>query len=867
MTVSLALSNIGPASRGLVELAHADPGRALATVGRIDLDTLEATEAASVCWAAGLAHRELGDLDAAERFLQRAISVAEDPELAALITSSLALVHLARGDLTQALGMVESAARHISGMAWARNEMQRGLVLQRQGDLVGALEAYRRAEPDLGEDPNTLVRLLNNRALAASYQGDHEGGAADLARAYHLAVTAGQHLSSASCAANLGFTLGRLGDVASALDWFARAEAVFDQLGVADTRRAVLALDRAEVAAHAGLLAEARRDAAEASRVLAEAGSLVDAAEADLLAARLALAANDHEAAARLAGTAQRLFEAQGRDSWSVQARFVEVTARSELGLSGAEESLALIGDLERLGWQLEAAQARVAAAAALIRQGKMSRARRLLAEHDAGRSEPAVLRAQRWHARSLLAVSDGDVGAARRALRSGLAVLDEHRSVLGSPELRAHASTIGRDLIVRAVQLAVDSGRPWSLLATVESWRAASLHLPPAHRPEDTTLAADLTALRQLDGEIRATSGDDVAALLTRRARLEDRVRRASHGVRGVAETKDRIERGRVVEALAGRTLVAFLRDRGRLRAVSVRDGAVRSHDLADADSVADEVRSLVFSLHRMASGSGSPGARQATAAAFSHASETLHHQVLAPIESLGSGLVVVPTGVLHRLPWHAVARGEVVTVAPSVGSWLRSTDRWEPLASDGRVVLAAGPELPGARSEVEALARRYPNRVRLTGRSATAAAVLEGLEDASLAHLAAHGTFRSDNPLFSSLQFHDGRVTVYDLERVRRAPTVVVMPSCDTAVSEVIEGDEILGLSAALLGLGVAALVAPVVPVPDRATRPLMLDLHRHLAAGLTPSAALAAAVNAAPDAEPEQQAVRSAFVALGV
>ncbi|MGF1667797.1 MAG: tetratricopeptide repeat protein, partial [Acidimicrobiia bacterium] len=615
MTVSLASSNTDPASRGLVELAHADPGRALATVGRIDLDTLDATEAASVCWAAGLAHRELGDLDAAERFLQRAISVAEDPELEALITSSLALVHLGRGDLTQALGMVEWAAEHISGLAWARNEMQRGLVLQRQGDLVGALEAYRRAEPGLSEDRATLVRLLNNRALAASYRGDHEGGAADLARAYALAVADGQHLSAASCAANLGFTLGRLGDVASALDWFSRAEEVFDELGVADTRRAVLALDRAEVAAHAGLLAEARRDATEASRGLAEAGSLVDAAEADLLAARMALAANDHQAAARLGGTARRLFEAQGRDSWSVQARFVEVTARSELGLSGAEESLSLIKDLERLGWQLEAAQARVAAAAALIRQGKMSRARRLLAEHDAGRSEPAVLRAQRWHARSLLAVSDGDVGAARRALRSGLAVLDEHRSVLGSPELRAHASTIGRDLIVRAVQLAVDSGRPWSLLATVESWRAASLHLPPVHRPEDATLAADLTALRQIDGEIRATPGGDVAGLLVRRARLEDRVRRASHGVRGVAETRDRIDRGRVVEALAGRTLVAFLRDRGRLRAVSVRDGAVRSHDLGDADPVADEVRSLVFSLHRMASGSGSPGARQATA------------------------------------------------------------------------------------------------------------------------------------------------------------------------------------------------------------------------------------------------------------
>ena len=71
-----------------------------------------------------------------------------------------------------------------------------------------------------------------------------------------------------------------------------------------------------------------------------------------------------------------------------------------------------------------------------------------------------------------------------------------------------------------------------------------------------------------------------------------------------------------------------------------------------------------------------------------------------------------------------------------------------------------------------------------------------------------------------------------------------MLVLSSCDLALSDRHPGDELLGLSAALLGMGTRTIVASVVPVPDAAARRLMLAFHRELATGASPAAALARA-----------------------
>ncbi|HEY2689749.1 MAG TPA: CHAT domain-containing protein, partial [Streptosporangiaceae bacterium] len=101
-------------------------------------------------------------------------------------------------------------------------------------------------------------------------------------------------------------------------------------------------------------------------------------------------------------------------------------------------------------------------------------------------------------------------------------------------------------------------------------------------------------------------------------------------------------------------------------------------------------------------------------------------------------------------------------------------------------------------------------------------------------LAHIAAHGTFRADSPLFSSLRMHDGPLTVYDFEQLRRAPYRLILSSCDSGVLAPVGADELLGLISSLLPLGTAGIVAGVVQLNDYAAVPLMVGLHQYLRSG---------------------------------
>jgi hypothetical protein len=90
-----------------------------------------------------------------------------------------------------------------------------------------------------------------------------------------------------------------------------------------------------------------------------------------------------------------------------------------------------------------------------------------------------------------------------------------------------------------------------------------------------------------------------------------------------------------------------------------------------------------------------------------------------------------------------------------------------------------------------------------------------------------------------------------------------LVVVP---TGLPAVRPGDELLGLAAALLGIGVKSLVASVVPVPDDASRPLMLRLHRHLRAGASPATALAMAQRDFADVDPMSRVAVNGFPCYG-
>ena len=424
-----------------------------------------------------------------------------------------------------------------------------------------------------------------------------------------------------------------------------------------------------------------------------------------------------------------------------------------------------------------------------------------------------------------------------------------ENAAVLGATDLRAHAAVFGEELAYAGLQLALEDRRPAAVLAWAERSRASTLQSRPVRPPSDTVMAAELGHLRAVTARLREEllAGRSGAELRQQQLRLESAVRARARHARGGSDAKrasDAFDLTSLREQLGDRALVELVRTGTGLQAVTMVDGRVTVHGLCDYDAATTETTALRFALTRLAHATGSPRVRALAARGRAVAADRLDTLVLAPLRGAIADrpLVVVPTGDLHALPWPVLPSlvGRPTVVAPSARLWQRAA-RGEPRS--GGVVLVAGPRLDHAEAEITALSGCYDDAVTITGAAATADAVSRAIDGAALAHLATHGQFRSDNPQFSALELADGPLTVYDLERLSDPPWTVVLSACDSGLSEVRPGDELMGLVAAVLALGTRTLVASAVPVADEPTQPFMQAFHRRLIAGVGAAEALAA------------------------
>jgi hypothetical protein len=492
-------------------------------------------------------------------------------------------------------------------------------------------------------------------------------------------------------------------------------------------------------------------------------------------------------------------------------------------------------------------------------------------------RTGTADLRARAWHADALLRLAHGDRRGADAALRAGLRVVERQRASLGASELRSHLSIHVEESACLGLRLAISAGHPGPVLAWMERLRANALHYRPVRPPDDDVLADELTELRSVVAELEgaAMSGRPTAPILRHQVQLEGAIRQRVLRRKGDGHGQSAAPRPGLSElhdALGERALVELAVLDDTLHGVVLAAGVARVVPLAPIDVIDSHFAQILFALRRIAHQREATAGRAAATASLRSSALEIDRLLLAPLGAfLGErALVIAPTGALHAFPWSILpsCRGRPVTVVPSASIWYRSATAPYPGGADpSSTLLVAGPGLSNAASEVGALALQYPGATRLTGRRATAAAVLKRLNGAPLVHLAAHGSFRADNPLFSSLALADGPLTVYDLERLDRAPDVIVLSACQSGLSAVRPGDELMGLAAVLFSLGTRTLVASVIPVPDAATERLMVTFHRLLSDGRSASAALAATQSQTQgDDEAGEVAAAAGFVCFG-
>jgi CHAT domain-containing protein len=109
---------------------------------------------------------------------------------------------------------------------------------------------------------------------------------------------------------------------------------------------------------------------------------------------------------------------------------------------------------------------------------------------------------------------------------------------------------------------------------------------------------------------------------------------------------------------------------------------------------------------------------------------------------------------------------------------------------------------------------------------------------------HLACHGQFRPDNPLFSALRLGDGWLTVRETYELDLEGRLVTLSACETGAAEIAPGDELIGLVRGFFSAGAPSLLVSFWTVDDAATARLMSDVYTRLRAGDGPAAALRAA-----------------------
>lgn len=855
----------------LLALALSRPSEALAAARQVLAQKPTAAQAAVAHQAAGVVLRHFGDIDDAIGELENARRFARkagDLDRESDILASLGVARLLAGQTQRGLSVLDALILNNSGVPAGRILIRRSYafwVLGRGTDALRDAQAAVNLLSGAG-DPVWEARALHHRAMAYSVLGDTERADGDYARAEILYEACGQHLEYANVREERAEAAHARGDLPTALAHLDHAQGLFDQLGVFE---AELAVNKITVLLAAGLARDALREAdAAVSTIERDRGSAARRAELLYASALAAAAEGDLVLAQDRSAEALRLFRRQRRPWWAARAELVLLRCR--FGVI-PDDPAALLRAARRVTARLDeldpvrAVDAHLLTGRMAMAAGRRDEAARHLRSAASARhlGQPHT-RSAGWLAQATWCEAEERWRGMLAACDRGLALLDLHLRTLGATELRTLATANGAQLADMALRHAVRRSDPRLFLEWSERWRGTVLRVSPVRPSADSDLVADLAALRNVAARVDSSrdSRSAAPALERERRRLEAAVRqRVLHTPAIASDQAESFRTADLLDELGDTDLIELTDVDGQLHAVVVTGGQLHLVHVGPTKAAMHALAHALFALRREGTGRGT---HRLDLAEIGRRLEV--HLLGDSVRLLRGGpLVVVPTGKLHAVPWGMLPslRERATAVTPSASAWLRARRTHRP--EEDRVVLVGGPRLLTGDAEVRHLVRHYPDAMVLADGDATADRVMAAMDGAWLVHMAAHGTFRGDSPLFSAIELDDGPLTVYDLERLKQAPYRVVLSSCSSAIGVAVGADELLGLVSALISLGSAGVVASVVPVNDPATVPLMTALHDHLRAGSDLAGALTLARHAVSD-DPVAQATAYSFIALG-
>jgi tetratricopeptide (TPR) repeat protein len=856
-------------------------GAIAAALDRLATPTAPAAVCALAAWTGGIAAIVRADLPAALDALDQSAtrwSALGDALHAAQVQVPriAALAMLGRFDEADACGRAARTALEAAGdtSAAARVSLNLGSLAVQRDRYDDALPHYRAAAALFARSGDREHSVMADIGLANAlvYRGDFAEAERILERARQRAQ---RHrlpvLAAGADTARAAIDLAR-GDFRAALARLEASRRAFESLGL-ETERMEAEKSLADAYLELHLFPEAEAVYAALELALRDTPRMPTLAWIRLQRARAAAMTACDGRALALLDDAHAAFEAQANAVGDAHVALVLAQVQLAAGDARALATSARAADtFARLGLTRPHAAARVAHADALRAAGRFDAAVEACTAAVADAGPQTRVQACTVRGQALLERGDRDAGAA--ALDEAIDAFEALRERVPGDELRR--AFVGDVMRPYRLRLAItlddattgDARAVERAFAGLERFKARALAErlagapAAAHDPRSADLRTRLDWLHRRQQEQLEDSGAMSPSLHDEALRIErelletqrravafdadaDPATRAGGNERSMPDPRDvlAVDEAIVEYGVVGDELFAFVVDRTSI---------TLHRRLASWRAVVDAVQGLRFQIETLrrapaALASRLDTLRERLSRRLAQVHRHVWHALAARVHPY-RGVVVVPHGVLHGLPFAALDGGQgalierhCIAVAPNAASLARRT-----APRHGAPVLLIGDAtaLAHVRAELDAAAAAWPGARVLADADIDAATLEQEAPRVALMHLACHASFRPDNPRFSWLQLGGSRVLACDVERWRMPGATVVLSGCETAVSDPDTGDEALGLVRAFQLAGATRVVGSLWPVEDGATADLMSTLHAGLAKGRPAAEALVAA-----------------------
>jgi CHAT domain-containing protein len=464
------------------------------------------------------------------------------------------------------------------------------------------------------------------------------------------------------------------------------------------------------------------------------------------------------------------------------------------------------------------------------------------------------------------------NVELARQAYDQAYRKLEDLRSSLGREELKIaflkNKLAIYEGLVVTSLTIEKGSKRSQKAFEYIEQAKSRSLadliafRAPSFHSrsPEHSAAMEQLRELRQKLNwvyhqiELEELNPGERSLPKIQRLRqqgrqLEDSVMKSFSGIQGLDQeftglgNAETLSVAELQSRLPAETmLVEFYSAREWLYVCLVTADNARIFPVAEVRQVREELRLLQLQLAKFRLGEEHirPFEKMLLQATNSHL-ENLYALLITPLRQYleAPHLIIVPHAFLHYLPFHALCHeGRAliddysISYAPSGSVFALCQQKQSKTAGESLVLAVPDQRAPYIREEAEFVAAALKNARLFVGEEATEQKLRDYGPQSRFIHIATHGYFRQDNPMFSSLRLGDSLLSLFDLYQLRLDAELVTLSGCGTGMNVVIGGDELIGLVRGLLYAGAQTLMVSLWEVHDQSTAEFMRDFYRFYA-----------------------------------